>query len=181
MIFPCGISFVQFKNQFLTISSDRRSYLLSAFNLISSNSNQQIWLSGCMAKTPSNILERFGLETDGVNITMVNCGCIGTKQEPGHQQLFVWWKLHNYTNTGYRLLFLIQLTHWAHDKMAAIRHFKTHFLEWKCCILIQISLKFVPNGLINIQPSLFQIMSWRETGANPLSEAMMGKIIENFN
>ena len=57
------------------------------------------------------------------------------------------------------------------DKMAAIsrRIFSNEILR----ILIQISLKFVPNGPINNEPTLVQIMAWRHKGAKPLSEPMM--------
>ena len=57
------------------------------------------------------------------------------------------------------------------DKMAAIsrRIFSNEILR----ILIQISLKFVPNGPINNEPTMVQIMAWRHKGAKPLSEPMM--------
>ena len=41
-----------------------------------------------------------------------------------------------------------------------------------CCILIPISLKFVPNGLINNKPALIQIMDWHRAGVKPLSKPM---------
>ena len=40
-------------------------------------------------------------------------------------------------------------------------------------ILINISLKFVPKGLINNIPALVQIMVWRWPGDKPLSESMV--------
>ena len=40
-------------------------------------------------------------------------------------------------------------------------------------ISINISLNFVPNGLINNTPSLVQIMAWLRPGDKPLSERMM--------
>ena len=43
----------------------------------------------------------------------------------------------------------------------------------KFCISIQISLKFVPKGLINNIPTLVQIMAWRPSGDKPLSEPML--------
>ena len=36
----------------------------------------------------------------------------------------------------------------------------------KICILIQISLKFVPKGPIHYKPALVQIMAWCQTGDN---------------
>ena len=53
------------------------------------------------------------------------------------------------------------------------RHIQMHYLEWKCIILIKISLKFVPKGSINNIATLVQIMAWRRPGDNPLSEPMM--------
>ena len=40
-------------------------------------------------------------------------------------------------------------------------------------ILIKISLKYVPLGLINNMAALGQKMDWRRSGDKPLSEAMM--------
>ena len=59
-----------------------------------------------------------------------------------------------------------------------IRHFaddifKLIFLNENCCILIQISLKFVLRVQINSIPALVQTMAWHQTGDKPLSEPMM--------
>ena len=51
--------------------------------------------------------------------------------------------------------------------------FKWTFLNENVWILIKISLKFVPKGLINNIPALFQIMAWRRSGDKPLSEVKM--------
>ena len=51
--------------------------------------------------------------------------------------------------------------------------FKCIFLNENVWIPIEISLKFVPKGSINNNPSLFQIMAWRRPGDKPLSEPMM--------
>ena len=51
--------------------------------------------------------------------------------------------------------------------------FKRIFLNENVWILIKISLKFVPKGLINNIPALVQIMAWRRPGDKPLSQAMM--------
>ena len=53
------------------------------------------------------------------------------------------------------------------------RHFQMHFHEWKFCILIRTSLKFVPNGPINNIPALVQIMACCLIGAKPLSEPIL--------
>ena len=47
------------------------------------------------------------------------------------------------------------------------------FLYEKCCILIQILLKFVPNVLINNTPALVRIVAWCHSDDEPLSEPMM--------
>ena len=51
--------------------------------------------------------------------------------------------------------------------------FKCIFLNENTWISIKISLRFVPEGPINIIPALVQIMAWRRTGDKPLSEPMM--------
>ena len=43
--------------------------------------------------------------------------------------------------------------------------------------IIKISLKSVPEGPINIIPSLVQIMAWRRPGDKPLSEPMMVRLL----
>ena len=39
--------------------------------------------------------------------------------------------------------------------------------------LVNISLNFIPKGLIVNMPALVQNMAWRRTGDKPLSEPMM--------
>ena len=56
--------------------------------------------------------------------------------------------------------------------MPNIRHFFISLYE-NCCIVIQISLKFVLKGPINNKPILVQIMARYRTDAKPFSEAMM--------
>ena len=51
--------------------------------------------------------------------------------------------------------------------------FKCIFLNDNVWISNKISLKFVPEGSINIIPALVQIMAWRQPGDKPLSEPMM--------
>ena len=47
-------------------------------------------------------------------------------------------------------------------------------------ISINISLKFVPKGLINNIPALVQIMAWRRPGDKPLSEPMMVNLLTHI-
>ena len=56
------------------------------------------------------------------------------------------------------------------------RHFQMHFMNDIFCILIHISLKFVPKGPIGNKLMLVRVMAWRRTGDKPLSEPML---IEN--
>ena len=51
--------------------------------------------------------------------------------------------------------------------------FKCIFMNENVGISINISLKFVPKGLINNIPASVQIMAWRRPGDKPLSEPMM--------
>ena len=55
--------------------------------------------------------------------------------------------------------------------------FKCIFLKEIVGISIIISLKFVPKGPINNNPSLVQIMAWRRSGDKPLSEPMMVSLL----
>ena len=67
-------------------------------------------------------------------------------------------------------------THLPLDKMAASltdNIFKCIFMNEKFCILIGISLKFVPKGSINNIPALVKIMAWRRIGDKPLCEPML--------
>ena len=71
----------------------------------------------------------------------------------------------------------IFLTHWGRDQMDAISQTTlSNAFSWmneNVRILINISLKFVPKGLINNNPALVQKMAWRRPGDKPLSEPMM--------
>ena len=60
--------------------------------------------------------------------------------------------------------------HFAHDS------FKCTFQNENCCILFQISLRFVPNGPINKVSTLVQIMPCHRPGNKPLSDPMMARL-----
>ena len=47
------------------------------------------------------------------------------------------------------------------------------FLNKSCCILIQISLKFVLKGPTDIKPSLVQVMAWHLFSTKPLPGPMV--------
>ena len=55
--------------------------------------------------------------------------------------------------------------------------FNRIFLNDNVRISIKISLKFVPKGPINNNPSLVQIMAWCRSGDKPLSEPMMVSLL----
>ena len=58
--------------------------------------------------------------------------------------------------------------------------FKRIFMNENARISINISLKFVPKGLINNIPALVQIMAWRRPGDKPLSEPMMVNLLTHI-
>ena len=58
--------------------------------------------------------------------------------------------------------------------------FKRIFMNENVRISINISLKFVPKGLINNIPALVQIMAWRREGDKPLSEPMMINLLTHI-
>ena len=53
------------------------------------------------------------------------------------------------------------------------QHIRCIFMNENLCILIIISLKFVPKGPIDNKPALVQVMAWRQTGDKPLPEPML--------
>ena len=58
--------------------------------------------------------------------------------------------------------------------------FRCIFVNEKFCILIKISLNFVPTGPIDNISALVQIMAWRCPGAKPLSEPMMVSLLTHI-
>ena len=62
--------------------------------------------------------------------------------------------------------------HFADDILRCI------FVNENFLILIWISLKFVPKGLIDNNLALVQIMAWRRKGAKPLPEPMLTRFTE---
>ena len=59
--------------------------------------------------------------------------------------------------------------------------FKRIFMNENVRIAINISLKFVPKGLINNIPALVQIMAWHRPGDKPLSETMMVNLLTHIS
>ena len=81
-------------------------------------------------------------------------------------------KIDHYQNTT-----KFALTHLPLDKCPPFRrqYFQMHF-----CILIEISLKFVPKGPIDNNPALVQIMAWCRIGDKPLSQPMMNRFTDAY-
>ena len=69
---------------------------------------------------------------------------------------------------------------WQNGRHFADDIFKCIFLTENVWISINISLKFVPKGLINNIPALVQIMAWRRPGDKPLSEPMMVNLLTHI-
>ena len=67
------------------------------------------------------------------------------------------------------------------DKTAAISQtiFEMNFFNEKFCILIKISLKFVPKSPIDNKPTSLEIMAWRRIGDKPLSEPKLTRFPEH--
>ena len=67
--------------------------------------------------------------------------------------------------------------------MAAISHeniFRCISVNEKFCILIKISLKFVPESPINNNQALVKIMAWRQIGDKPLPEPMLTQYTDAY-
>ena len=58
--------------------------------------------------------------------------------------------------------------------------FECIFMTEKLCILIRISLKFVPKCLIDNIPASVQVMAWRLTRDKPLYEPMMTQFLTHI-
>ena len=54
------------------------------------------------------------------------------------------------------------------------------FCSVKCCILIRMSLKFVPNCPFSNNPALVQLITWRRSGDKPLFESMVALFIDSY-
>ena len=59
-------------------------------------------------------------------------------------------------------------------------NFKCIFMNEKFCILIQILLKIVPNGLVDNQSALVHVMSWRRAGDKRLPEPLLTQFTDVY-
>ena len=53
-------------------------------------------------------------------------------------------------------------------------------MKEKYCILIPISVKFVPKGAINNKSALVQVVAWRWTGDKPLPEPELTQFTDAY-
>ena len=58
--------------------------------------------------------------------------------------------------------------------------FRGIFVYERFCILIKISLKFVPKGPIDNNSALVKIMTWHQIGNKPLSEPMLTRFTDAY-
>ena len=58
--------------------------------------------------------------------------------------------------------------------------FKCISMNEKFCILIKISLKFVPKGLIDNKTALVQVLSWCRSSGKPLPEPMLIQFLGTY-
>ena len=58
--------------------------------------------------------------------------------------------------------------------------FRCIFVNEKFCILIQISMKFVPKGPIDNKAAFVQVMTWRQIGDKPLPEPMETQFTDTY-
>ena len=79
-------------------------------------------------------------------------------------------------------------THWPINTLRLRRNeqhfaddiFKRIFFNENVRLSIRISLNFVPEGPINNNPALVQIMAWHRSGDKPLSEPMMFSLLTHI-
>ena len=58
--------------------------------------------------------------------------------------------------------------------------FRCIFMNEKFCIVIPISIEFVPKGSIDNKSILIQVMAWRRTGDKPISEPMLTQFTDAY-
>ena len=90
------------------------------------------------------------------------------------KELYSLFKFYQSFFLGIKLLSLVYSLRLRQDgRNFANNIFKSIISNENCCILIQISLKYVAKGPIDNNPVLFQITAGHRRGSNPSFEAMM--------
>ena len=104
---------------------------------------------------------------------------------PGRNQLNPHGPNHNKSLNLSTILWILCIEKHAINDSLRPRPNRRHFADdiLKCIFLNEdvwipsnISLKFVPKGLINNNPALVQVMAWRRPGDKPLSELMLVRL-----
>ena len=94
------------------------------------------------------------------------------------ENISIWWRHHDMWNAYHHWYNTLRPRqngrHFADDT------FKRIFLRENDRISIEISLNFVPKSPIDIIPTLFQKMAWRQPDDKPLSEAMMVSLLTHI-
>ena len=62
-------------------------------------------------------------------------------------------------------------------QQSAVDSFNCIFLTENCCVLVKISLIFVPKGPVDNNLALVQIMAWLQTDDQPLSEPIISYLL----
>ena len=156
---------IQFSHKFIPLDLIVKQQRLGAKQVVSHNLNPwwPRWLTHMCSLPGLNQLIT-------VSVKQCHVGC-------SSQQQYKWQMYHNQQcHVICMLKMTTPLTHLPLDKMAIIFQddiFKCIFMNEKFCVLIPISLKFVPKGPIKNIPALVQIMAWRLSGDKPLSEQML--------
>ena len=117
-----------------------------------------------------------------------------------HKNIFAFFFFHFWTPIGhifiasFLIYFLIKKMVGTGQQMAGVntlrprqngRHFPDDIFKWiffneNVWISIYISLKFVPRGPINNITTLVQVRAWRRSGAKPLSEPVMVRLLTHI-
>ena len=146
--------------------------LVTSYRIIELINIDVLWLAPYQASPTYTIIG------SGNGLSPVRCQAIsGTSAEllsfgPGRSFSGIVIKVQNFS---FNTLMLRQNgLHFADEIFICI------FLNENCCVMIKISLKFIPNGPIDNNPALVQIMGWHWTGDTSLSEMMMSYVLTHI-
>ena len=98
-----------------------------------------------------------------------------------------------YNDVSYLLRFLAEITSIVNGSGMTLTHppgqnrrrfaddiLKCIFLNEHVCVLIRISLKFVPRVRIDNKKALVEVMAWHRTGDKPLSEPKLTQFTDAY-
>ena len=110
---------------------------------------------------------KFGIN-QAISQTITQLSCI--QLETPSSRLWNFWWIKTYTTIDAE-------TRWTPFRRW---HFHVYFLQWKYCIWIKFSLKYVRKGPIDNDPALVQIRAWRGSGDKPLSEPIIVNLLTHI-